>query len=199
MEAGFHSPNLSCFYIEYGSRFTLAPRSNSVFSTQVPPILIEMVGQPGSLYFTRVLHWMIALTCSVRKAFLSTLSPLFTVHKSFKNLAYVGTCLIISSRGMLNFTCLRTSCISSWLMSFFLAFSACGKGGGVLFLPASSLVTTSYGSASLTSWSSSTGLGTGCLSYLPLLNVIIALSSSILGFISLEKLTSCTPLGFGCV
>ena len=74
-----------------------------------------------------------ASTCSIRKAFLSTFNPLFTVHKSFKNLAYVGTCLIMSSRGMLTFTCLSTSNISAWLMAFFLAFSACRKGGGVLF------------------------------------------------------------------
>ena len=75
-----------------------------------------MVGQPGSLYIIGVLHWMIALTCSVRKTFLSTFNPLFTMHRSFKNIAYVGTCLIMISRGMLTFTCLSTSNISAWLM-----------------------------------------------------------------------------------
>ena len=84
-----------------------------------------------------------ALACSVRKAFLSTFSPLFTVHRSFKNLAYVRTCLIMSSRGMLTFTCLSTSNISVWLMAFFLAFSAYGKGGGVLFFTAFSLIASS--------------------------------------------------------
>ena len=58
MEMGFSSPKLSYLYMEYGSRFTL-----------MPPILIEIVGHPGSLYFTGVLHSMIALTCSVKKAF----------------------------------------------------------------------------------------------------------------------------------
>ena len=69
----------------------------------------------------------------------------------------------------------------------------------MLLLTAGSLVTTSSGSAPLTFWSSSSGLGIVCLSNLPLLNVIIALTSSILRFGSLEELTSCTHLGFGCV
>ena len=47
MEVGFSSPKPSCFYMEYGSRFTLAPKSNSVFSTLMPPILTEIVGHPG--------------------------------------------------------------------------------------------------------------------------------------------------------
>ena len=118
-----------------------------------------MVGQPGSLYFTGVLHLMMALTCSVRKAFLLTFSPLFTMHRSFKNLAYVGTCLIMSSRGMLTFTYLSTSNISVWSMAFLLAFSACGKDGGVLFFTAFSLITSSSDSVSFASWPSSTGLG----------------------------------------
>ena len=45
----------------------------------------------------------------------------------------------------------RTSNISARLMAFFLAFSTCGKGGGVLFFTAFSLVTTSFGLASLAS------------------------------------------------
>ena len=84
-------------------------------------------------------------------------------------------------------------------MAFFLAFSACEKGGDVLFFTAVSWVTTFSGSASLASWPSSAALGNGCLSSLLLLNVIIALTSSILGFSSLEELTSCTPLGLGVV
>ena len=56
MEVGFSSPNPSCLYMEYGSRFTLAPKYSSAFSTQVPPILTEIVGHPGSVYFTGVLH-----------------------------------------------------------------------------------------------------------------------------------------------
>ena len=87
MEVGFSSPKPNCLYIEYGKRFTLAPRSNSAFSTLMPPIFTEIVGHPGSLYFTGVLFPIIALTCSVKKAFLFTLRPFFTVHKSFKNFA----------------------------------------------------------------------------------------------------------------
>ena len=75
-----------------------------------------------------------------QEGLLSTFSPPFTVHMSFKNLAYVGACLIMSSRGMLTFTCLSTYKISVWLMAFFLAFSACEKGGGVLFFTTFSLI-----------------------------------------------------------
>ena len=56
MEVGFSSPKPSFVYMEYGKRFTLAPKSSSAFSTLMPPILIEIVGHPGSLYFTGVLH-----------------------------------------------------------------------------------------------------------------------------------------------
>ena len=69
----------------------------------------------------------------------------------------------------------------------------------MIFFTAVYLITTSSGSFSLASWPCSTALGAGCLSSLPLLNVMIALTSSILEFGSLDKLTSCSPLGFGCV
>ena len=95
--------------------------------------------------------------------------------------------------------CHSTSNISAWLMAFFLAFSDYGKGGGVLFVTPFSLITSSFSSASFAYWPSSDGLGTGILTSLPLLKVITDLTSSILGFGSLEELNSCTPLGLGCV
>ena len=84
---GFSSPKPNYLYIEYGSWLTLARKSSSALSMQVPPMLTEMVEDPGSLYFNKVLHWMIELTCSVRKAFLLMLNPFLIVHKSFRNLA----------------------------------------------------------------------------------------------------------------
>ena len=87
MLVGFSSPKPNFLYIEYGSRLTLAPRSSSALSMQVPPMLTEMVGDPGSLYFNKILHWMIELTYSVRKAFLLMPNPILTVHKSFRKLA----------------------------------------------------------------------------------------------------------------
>ena len=63
MLVDFSSPKPNCLYIEYGSRLTLAPRSKSALSVQVPPMLTEMVGDPGSLCFNKVFHWMIELTC----------------------------------------------------------------------------------------------------------------------------------------
>ena len=87
MLVGFSSPKPNYLYIEYGSRLTLAHRYSSALSMQFPSMLTEIVGDPGSLYFNKVLHWMIELTCSVRKAFLLMPNPFLTVHKSFKNLA----------------------------------------------------------------------------------------------------------------
>ena len=84
---GFSSLKPSCLYIEYGSRLTLAPKSSNALSMQVPPMLTEMVGDLGSFYFNKVLHWMIELTCSVRKAFLLMPNPFLTVHKCLRNLA----------------------------------------------------------------------------------------------------------------
>ena len=55
MLVGLSSPKPNCLYTEYGSRFTLAPKSNSALSMQVPPMLTDIVGDPGSLYFTGVL------------------------------------------------------------------------------------------------------------------------------------------------
>ena len=101
MLVGFRSPKPNCLYIVYGSRLTLAPRSSNALSMHVPPMLTEMVGDPGSFYFNKVLLWMIQLTCSVMKAFLLMPNPFLTVHKSFRNFALPGTCLIISSSGML--------------------------------------------------------------------------------------------------
>ena len=69
----------------------------------------------------------------------------------------------------------------------------------MLFFYAVYLITTSSSPDSSTSWPFCTTLGAGCLSSLPLLNVMIALTSSILEFGSLDELTSCSPLGFGCV
>ena len=87
MLVGLSSPKPNYLYTEYGSRFTLAPKSNSALSMQFPPMLTDIVGDPGSLYFTGVLLLMMALTCSVRNAFFSMPNPFLTVHRSFKNFA----------------------------------------------------------------------------------------------------------------
>ena len=73
------------------------------------------------------------------------------------------------------------------------------KGGGGLFFTASSLISIFSGLVSFSLVSSSAGLGTGYSTFLPLLRVITALTSSILGVGSLEELNSCTPPGLGCV
>ena len=79
MLVGLSSPKPNCFYTEYGSRFILAPKSSSALSMKFPPMLTEIVGDPGFLYLTGVFLWIIALTCSVRKAFFSMPNPFLTV------------------------------------------------------------------------------------------------------------------------
>ena len=54
---------------------------------QVPPMLIEIAGDPGSLYLTGVLLWIMALTGLVRKALFSMPNPFLIVQRSFKNFA----------------------------------------------------------------------------------------------------------------
>ena len=63
MLVGLSSPKPNCLYTEYRSRFTLAPKSSSALSMQVPPMLTEIVGDPGSLYLTGFLLWIMELTC----------------------------------------------------------------------------------------------------------------------------------------
>ena len=59
MLVGLSSLKPSYLYTEYGIRFTLAPKSSNDSSMQFPPILTEIVGEPGSLYLTGYLLWII--------------------------------------------------------------------------------------------------------------------------------------------
>ena len=70
-----------------------------------------------------------------------------------------------------------------------------GKVGMSLFFSTACLITTFSGSVSIASCPGSIALGDGCVSSLPLLSVMIALTSFSLEFGSLEELTSCNPLG----
>jgi len=58
----------------------------------VCPIIHEMVGHLGSLYFTRMGSDDNSLMFDARKTFLGTFVFLFLVHMSFRNLVYVRTC-----------------------------------------------------------------------------------------------------------
>ena len=87
MLVGLSSPKPNYLYTEYDIRFTLAPKSSNDLSMQFPLILTEIVGDPGSLYLTGYLLWIMALTYSVRNAFFSMPNPLLTVQRSFKNFA----------------------------------------------------------------------------------------------------------------
>jgi hypothetical protein len=87
-----------------------------------------IVGQPGSLYLTGILHCRIELTYLVRKAFLGTFVLLLMVTKSFRNLAYKGTYWMAFRNGMLICTCLNTSKMSSNFEPFLGAVSLSGNG-----------------------------------------------------------------------
>ena len=153
---------------------------------------------------------MIALTCSIKKAFFIKCIPLFMVHKSLRSLAYVGTCLIMSRSGILTFTCFKTSKISRALFTTFLDWRAMGKGEAksislfILVSLFSSFFSLSKLSAFvLLLFSSSSffsffyfGFGIGWSTCLPALKVMVVLTSSSLVEFSLVSSISWTPLGF---
>ena len=85
---------------------------------------------------------------------------------------------------MLTFACRSTSKISVWLTKFFLFRSAYGKKGGTLCFTSSPAGCSSSGGLT-TVGAFLAGSGTVGLSYVPLLNVTIALTSSILALGSL--------------
>ena len=80
---------------------------------------------------------------------------------------------------MFTFTRLSTSRMPSCLEAFFLPFNAWGNGGGMLFFMESSLMNMFSGSTSSSYLDSLAGLGTGYSISLPLLKVIMALTSFI--------------------
>ena len=93
---------------------------------------------------------------------------------------------------MLTFTCHGTSKISVWLTEFFLFRSACGKGGGTLCFTFSPAGCSSSG-GSTTVGAFLAGSGTAGLSYVPLLKVTTALTSSILHWDHWQSLSHAFP------
>ena len=95
---------------------------------------------------------------------------------------------------MLTFTCCKTSSISVWLTKFFFFLRARGNGCGTLFFTSALFTNCSSCGGSATVGADLAGAGTVGLSYLPLLRVTTALTSSILMFASLVEPISCIPL-----
>ena len=83
---------------------------------------------------------------------------------------------------MLTFTCRKTSSISVQLTEFFFFRRACGNGGGTLVFTSSLFADCSSTGGSATMGVNLARAGTASLSYLPLLKVTTALTSSILTF-----------------
>ena len=104
---------------------------------------------------------------------------------------------MMSKRGMLTFTFLRTSKMPACWDAFFLLLSAWGNGGGMQCFIESSLMITLSGSASFSLHVSSAAMGTGCSISLPLLRVIMDFTSSNPEL--LDDPNSWTPFGFGNV
>ena len=108
--------------------FIDAPRSNMADSKRVFPITQGIVKLPGSL------HLRGNFRCNTAETFSLTLTTslfealFLVVHSSFRNLAYLGTCLIASRSGMLTCTFLNVSRMSLSLSSFFDCINLRGKG-----------------------------------------------------------------------
>ena len=104
----------------------------------------------------------------------------------------------MSRRGILTFTCRKTSSIYVWLTELFFFRRACGNGGGTLIFTSFLLPDCSSCGGSATVGVDLTRAGTAGLSSLPRLKVTTALTSSILTFGSLVRPISCTPLCCCC-
>jgi len=122
------SPNPSCWYTERGNTLLLAPRSRSARQISICPMVQEIMGHPGSLYFTRMGQDRNSLMLVAKNTFLGTFIFLFFVHIFLRNLAYAGTCWIASRKGMFNLTWLNISSIFSMCMFILLFLSLLGKG-----------------------------------------------------------------------
>ena len=84
---GFNSSSPNCSYTKYDNMLTLTPRSSRALIMRVFPIMHEIVGDLGTLYFIGIWSDKYELTLAARKALLGTLVVFFLVHKSLKNLA----------------------------------------------------------------------------------------------------------------
>ena len=106
---GCNSPNPSSTYIEYGNKLTLSPKSTRACPNFEFPTTMEIVGLPRSLYFGGKLFLINEVDCLVINASFLTPNFLFTIHKSFKNLAYDEICFMASNKGMFTLTYLNNS------------------------------------------------------------------------------------------
>ena len=79
----------------------LAPRSSNALFIVVCPMIQEMVGLSGSLYFIGMGPVSNSLIFNARKTFFGTFILLFFVHISFRNFANYGTYCMASRRGTL--------------------------------------------------------------------------------------------------
>ena len=76
-----------------GGGGNVKPEKNSIFLKKGKTVIsvenqkFSRSLEPGSLYLTGYLLWIMALTCSVRNAFFSMPNPFLIVQRSFKNFA----------------------------------------------------------------------------------------------------------------
>ena len=90
-------------------KLTLAPKSTKACLNFEFPTTMQIVGLPGSLHFGGKLFLIKEVDCSVINTPLLTPNFLFTVHKSFKNLANDEIFFMASNKGMFTLTCLNNS------------------------------------------------------------------------------------------
>jgi len=122
------SPNQSYWYMKKESKLILAPRSNNAQFIMVCPMMHEMVGLPGSLYFTGMGPINNSLMLDARNTSLGTFVFLFLVHMSFKKLVYDGTYCMASRRGTFIWTWLNIFLIFSIWALVLLVASLLGNG-----------------------------------------------------------------------
>jgi len=139
---GFKSPRCSALLTDVGMTLIEAPRS-SMASIKVQSAKVQhTVKVSGSLHFYgKVDGAMVAIVLLYISA--ETFLPIFIglfpfsfflwVHKSFKNFAYFGICLMASKRGMLTSTLLKVSRRSKSSFTFYTRMDLKRIGRGLCF------------------------------------------------------------------
>ena len=119
-----------------------APRSSMTSVKVQSPMVQGIVKVQGSFHFCGKVHGVMAATLLLyisAETFMPIITYSFPVnfllwmHKSFKNFAYFGICLMASKKGILTSTLLKVSRRSESSSTFFARIDLEGKGRGIYF------------------------------------------------------------------
>lgn len=108
------------------------PKSHIACINWLLPNLQGTENIPGSVHFLGNFFWRTTEIFSPIVILSLSLTLCLFVHSSFKNLAYLGICLIVSRSGMFISTCLKTLSIAYFSATLRFLVSRAGNGGGIV-------------------------------------------------------------------